>query len=157
VIPSVTLDSSLVVALCTKETDKEAPARAALDAWQQQGAAFYAPGVLVSEVLFVLCKKRESGELTPEEHARALDALEVLCALLEPMQESDCSLFRRADALRTLHTCRDCADGLYVALAEHLSANGPAVLLTFDAGQKRMAEREAPAVTVQLLVPTSTP
>lgn len=156
-IPSVTLDSSFVIALCAKETDKEAQAQAELDAWQQQGAAFYAPGAMVSEVLFVLCKKRESGALTPEQHREALDNLEDMCALIRFQADGDTRLFRRADALRTLHTCRDCADGLYIALAEHLSANGPAILLTFDAGQKKTAERETPAVTVQLLLPTAAP
>jgi predicted nucleic acid-binding protein len=156
-VTTVTLDSSVIVALCAKEPDKYAQAQSAFAHHQAQYPVFTAPCALVAEVLFVLCKMQEAGQLSTSEHADALDSLEALLQMIRFPSEGDSGLFRRANAIRNAHTCRDCTDGLYIALAEQQSANGPAVLLTFDAGQKRMAEREAPAVTVQLLVPTSTP
>jgi predicted nucleic acid-binding protein len=151
------LDASFVVAICAKESDKEPIASPLMTSLMAAGGSFHAPAALVSEVLYVLCKKLQEGKLSTAEHAKALDSLEDICALLSRRPDGDAPLFRRADAIRAGHTCRLCADGLYVALAEQVAQQERAVLITFDDGQERMAKREAPTVTVMLLVPITPP
>ena len=45
------------------------------------------------------------------------------------------------------------ADSIYPALAEELAQTRPAVLLTFDPGIPNQAAKNAPTVTVQVLIP----
>jgi predicted nucleic acid-binding protein len=60
-------------------------------------------------------------------------------------------LLLRAEAIRGSYTCRRSADGVYIALAEALSATRPTVLLTLDEGIKRQAAANAPAVRVHIV------
>ena len=61
------------------------------------------------------------------------------------------SLVLRAEAIRTTYTCRRSADGIYIALAEELTATRPTVLLTFDKDMPNQIAKNAPTVSVQLL------
>src|SRR5271166_3204870 len=57
---------------------------------------------------------------------------------------------------RSGYGCSRSADGIYIALAEDLTARGTAELVTFDTGMPNQVAANAPAVTVRLL-PTLSP
>ena len=57
----------------------------------------------------------------------------------------------RAEAIRAGYSCRRSADGIYIALAEQLTAVMPTTLLTFDQDMKSQAAKNAPTVTVVTL------
>jgi predicted nucleic acid-binding protein len=149
------IDSSVVVAICAKETGTEPKALAELGHYSSLGYKFYAPGVLVSESLYVLCKKQESGALDAASHAQAITDLENLISGIQPPPDGDATLIRRAEEIRGNYTCRRSADGLYIALAEQLTATRPTVLLTFDQDLPKQAAKNAPTVNVVLLGGTS--
>jgi predicted nucleic acid-binding protein len=54
---SVVVDANVLIAFCAKEKDKFTKAHDALADYAQKGWLFYAPGVVVGEVLYVLCGK----------------------------------------------------------------------------------------------------
>lgn len=118
---------------------------------------FFAPGVIVSESLYVLCKQVESGEITAENHTEAVkDLADFLIPVLSSTQ-GDKSLIKRANEIRGTYSCRRSADGLYIALAEQLSAIYETIILTFDENMPKQAARHAPTVKVQLLPTSSNP
>jgi predicted nucleic-acid-binding protein len=55
---AVVVDSNVLISICSKETSIST-AKQALDDYAAKSWAFYAPGVIVAEVLFVLCRKPE--------------------------------------------------------------------------------------------------
>jgi len=59
----IALDANLIIGFCAKEPDKHSVVTAELARFAADGAQVFAPGVIVSEVLFVLCKKLEKGDL----------------------------------------------------------------------------------------------
>jgi len=61
----VVIDASVMVAICAKEQNKQVTAKDALDDYVAKGRIFYAPGVIVSEVMYVLCLKLQDGLLIP--------------------------------------------------------------------------------------------
>ena len=148
---AIVTDANLVVAICAKETDKEPLALAELARYSSLGYQFYAPGVLIAEVLYVLCGKEQSGALPAVHYARAITELENLASGILPPPQGDASLVRRAAAIRATYGCSRASDSIYLALAEELSQTRPTVLLTFDQGIPNQAAKNAPTVTVQVL------
>jgi predicted nucleic acid-binding protein len=108
---------------------------------------------LLSETLYVLCGKIQSGALTPATHALALNLLQNYLPDISPTPNGDFSLAARAEAIRQGYGCSRSADGLYIALAEALTQQGPTELLTFDRGMVKQAAQNAPTVKVNLLIP----
>jgi predicted nucleic acid-binding protein len=159
--PSLTIDANVLIALCAKERDKHAIADAELTRYAQAGYRFYAPGVVVAECLYVLCKKLEENRISPTDHATAVADLCTYMGMILPPPQGDRALLARADQIRTGYGCSRSSDSLYVALTEELSGAGPAELLTFDAGLQNQVRANAPSVVIRLLVPstsfTSTP
>lgn len=153
----VVLDASVAVAICAREADKIAQAQAAMDEYSQSGVQFHSPNVFVSEVLYVLCKQLNKSKLTVETHAQSITDFEKFLLLLEPNPMGDYPLMRRAEEIRGGYACPRSADGLYIALAEQLSATYETVLLTFDEDMPKQAARHAPSVTVRLLPVFSSP
>jgi predicted nucleic acid-binding protein len=139
------------VAISAKEADKEPQASAKLAQLTALGYEFFAPGLLVSESLYVLCKKLDSGLLTSANHAQAVSDFHTLMSFVQPAPQGEVSLVLRSEAIRGSYSCRRSADGLYIALAEELAATRPTILLTFDEDMAKQAARAAPAVTVELL------
>lgn len=148
---AVVLDASVVIAICAKETGAETKALTAIGHYSSLGYEFYAPGVLASESLYVLCGKREDGTLDAVAHDQAIIDLENLLSGILAPPDGESSLIRRAEAIRGNYTCRRSADGLYLALAEQLTATMLTVLLTFDQDMPKQAARNAPTVTVELI------
>jgi predicted nucleic acid-binding protein len=152
--PCLTLDANILIALCAKEVDKFSVADAELNDYASKGYIFYAPGVIIDECLYVLCKKlMDDGSLTPAEHAAAVADLCAYMGMISPPPNGDASLIARAEQIRSGYGCSRSADGIYIALAEELSAIRTTEFLTFDGDTRNQALRNAPTVSVRLLSP----
>jgi predicted nucleic acid-binding protein len=150
---AVVIDANVVIAICAKEARKEPVALAELATYSSRGYQFYAPGLLISEALYVLCGQEQSGTLSPVDFARAITELANLTSGILPPPQGDTALVQRAAAIRTGYGCSRAADSIYLALAEEMTQTRPTVLLTFDQGVPNQAIRNAPAVIVHLLIP----
>jgi predicted nucleic acid-binding protein len=145
----VVIDASVAVAIVSKETDRDTKANAELARYSAQGYLWYAPGAIITETLYALCRKRNAGMLDAAQYAQAAIDFAALMSGILPMEEAP--LVVRAQAIGEGFSCYRSADGLYVALAEELSKSRPTVLLTFDEAMPNQAKQNAPTVTVQLL------
>jgi predicted nucleic acid-binding protein len=155
--PSLIIDSNVLIALCAKEIDKHVVADAYLTRSAQAGCQFYAPGVIIAECLYVLCKKLDDSSLSPADHSSAVRDLCTYMGMILPPPHGDRALIARAEQIRSGYGCSRSADGLYLALAEELAAVGRSELLTFDAGLPNQAKANAPSVVITLLVPSPAP
>lgn len=121
-----------MIAISAHEPDKYAPALAQWTYYANAGCRFYAPGVVVSETLFALCRKLTGNLLTTAEHATSIASLRALAQTLLPPPMGEAALIERAEQMRAGYGCSRSADGLYLALAEQLAQIGPTELVTFD-------------------------
>ena len=147
------VDANVLTALCAHEPDKYAHAQAEVEKRARQGSLFYAPSVLIAETLFALCRRLADGLITPTEHAKAVESLNVHLKVILPPPDGDASLVERAEQIRGTYGCSRSADGLYLALTEALAYTGNAELITFDAALQTQASIMVPALTVTLLKP----
>jgi len=154
--PCVAIDATVLIALCAREPDKIAAAEREMERYAQEGYDFYAPGVILAESLFVLCRKLQDSILSALDHANAIDDLRDYMTIINSPPNGDGSLVARAEQIRSGYGCSRSADGIYIALAEDLTARGTAELVTFDTGMPNQVAANAPAVTVRLL-PTLSP
>jgi len=147
--PAVVLDASFVIGFCSREADKFAAASAQFEIYIQQGRQLFAPGVMVFEVLYVLCNKVAKQIITLAEYDEAIaDLLDILEAI-EIYPGGDRPLIQRAT--RMCGGCSHMNDSFYLALAEQLAAYRPAELATFDTGYVNQSQLHAPTVTIRLL------
>ena len=150
-VGAVVLDANVLIAICAREQDKLLTAETALAAYTANGWLFYAPGVILGEVLYILCGKLQNGLLDATAHQEAIENLQdQMNAILAP-PSGEAALIARAEEIRSSYGCSRSADGLYIALAEELAQTGAAELLTFDTGIVNQVARNAPTVTVNLL------
>lgn len=149
---AVIIDASVLISLCSREALTYPVALAQMRLYESVGAVAYAPGAVLAEALFGLCRKLANGLLTSEQHTRAVRHLMVRMRGIMPPPSGDASLTWRAEQIRGSYGCSRSADGLYIALAEQLAQAGPAELVTFDAGMQSQAAAAAPSVVVRLLV-----
>lgn len=148
---AVVIDASIAVALAAKESRTEPVALAELRACSSRGDEFFAPGAIVAETLYVLCRKHQTGLLSAVDYAQAVTDFEnFMSGLLSPPHGEN-TLIQRAYAIGAGYTCRHSADGIYIALAEQLTLMRPTILLTFDQDMPKQATRNAPAVQVYVL------
>ena len=145
------IDANVLTALCAKEPNKYARAKREVEQRAFKGSLFYAPGVIVAETLFALCRQLADGILTPTEHAQAVQSLDIRMGAILPPPSGDAALVLRAEQIRGAYGCSRSADGLYLALLEELAQSGEAELLTFDVALKTQASIVLPALTVTLL------
>jgi predicted nucleic acid-binding protein len=150
--PDSVVDANVFIAICAKEAKTYSVALAEMGLRVQAGCAIYAPGVLIVETLYILCRKLENGVMGPAQHRRAIQRLRHGVRGILPPPQGDASLAIRAEEIRSGYGCSRSADGLYIALAEQLAQTGPAELVTFDAGMATQAAAVAPSVVVRLLV-----
>jgi predicted nucleic acid-binding protein len=148
---SVIVDANIVIAICAREKDKLAKAEAALKDYASRGWDFYAPSIIIGEVLYVLCQKAQSGILTATEYEEAIQDFQDQMAVIHPPPNSDSSLIKRANEIRGNYGCSRSADSIYTALAEDLLKIGVAELLTFDQDIVNQVAKNAPSVKVNLL------
>ena len=147
----IVIDANVAIAVVAREVAKEAQARAALAYYSSNGYLSFAPGVIVSETLFVLCGQEQRLLLSPSEYAQAVTEFHAFMVGVLPPPNGEASLILRADQIRAGYGCSRSADALYIALAEELSQTYTTRLLTFDQGVPRQAARHAPLVTVHRL------
>ena len=93
---AVVIDANVLIGLCAKEPDKFTTAENALQDYATRGWIFYAPHVIVSEVLYVLCNKLQKGLLSPDTYEEAIQNFcDQMAAILPPLN-GDASLIIRA-------------------------------------------------------------
>jgi predicted nucleic acid-binding protein len=150
--PCLTIDSNILIAICSKEAGRHVLAHAELTSYATRGYEFYAPGYIAGECLYVLCRKLEvDRSITPAEHAAAVADLSTYLRMILPPPNGEASLVARAEQMRSGFGCSRSADGLFIALAEELTASRTTELLTFDTGIPNQVRRNAPTVSVRLL------
>src|SRR5215211_5995114 len=71
-INAVVVDANVLIAICAKEQGKADTAELAMADYAAQGWDFYAPNVIVGEVLYVLCQKFHNAELTQIEYEKSV-------------------------------------------------------------------------------------
>ena len=152
--PGVVLDATIAVSLSSKEKTTHAHVEAEVNRFLTLGADFFAPGVLVSETLFALCRMLENDHtLTTTEHEQAVADFHTMLGFIGSPPQGEITLVLRAEVIRGNYTCYRSSDALYIALAEQLSQTRTALLLTLDEGMQKQAARNAPSVTVQVIRP----
>lgn len=145
------LDASAAVAYCASEAGRDVVVRQYLADCGSARRPVSAPGAIVSECLYVFCKKRERGELDPAGHTAAVAALDALMTTLDPPIGGEGRLVLPAARLVAGYACPKTTDSIYLALAEQLAARGEVVkVVTFDDGQAKRADR-LPGVTGRCL------
>ncbi len=147
----VVIDANVLIGICAREQDKLVTAEAALLDYSTRGWLFHAPGVIVAEVLYILCGKLQGGQLDPAAHQEAVESFQDQMKAILPPPRGDASLIARAEEIRHSYGCSHSADGLYIALAEGISQTVTTELLTFDEGMSKQAAKNAPTVKVNLL------
>lgn len=147
----VVVDASVMIAICAKEHDKQVTAKEALEDYVAKGWAFYAPGVIVAEVMYILCLKLQDGLLTPALYEKAVENFHNQAINFLPPPSGEASLIKRAKEIRQGYGCSRSSDSLYIALAEELALSSSVELLTFDKGYVNQVFKNAPSVKVNLL------
>lgn len=148
---ALVIDANVTIALAAKETGRETKALAEMARYAQLGYVWFAPGVLIAETLYILCGKRQRGELSVADYATAILGFQTTMTSIHPPPNGDRALIVRAEQIGAGYGCSRSADGLYIALAEELAQTRPTVLLTFDQDMPNQAAQNAPTVTVQVL------
>ena len=150
---AVVIDANVLIAIYAREQNKLKLAEIAVNDYAGRNWQFYAPGVIVSEVLYILCGKLQSAVLTQADYAKAIQDFADQMTVILPPPHGDGALILRAAELCQGYGCSHSADGIYIALAEQLSQQGATELLTFDQGMVNQAAKNAPAVKVNVLIP----
>lgn len=148
---AVVPDANILIALSSKEKLTFQIAEKAFNKYVRDGWNFFAPNIIVAEVLYVLCGKLSDGILTTREHAKAVAFFTDLMSAVSPPENGEASLIKRAEEIRQSYGCSRASDSLYIALAEELTKSRPTELLTFDKGFVNQAAKKAPTVQINLL------
>lgn len=148
---AVVVDANVLIAICSKEQATNQTAQTAFDQYARQGAQFFAPNIIVAEVLFVLCQKLDKAILTDAEHEKSVEFFQDYMTIILPPPSGEAALIKRAEEIRSGYGCSRTSDGLYLALAEELTQIRPTEFLTFNTGVINQAAKNAPIVTINLL------
>jgi predicted nucleic acid-binding protein len=102
-----------------------------------------------AEVLYILCQKHQGGTLTDKAYEEAVENFQDQMKAIITI--SDALLIKRAFEIQQSYGCSRSADGIYIALAEHLSNSYTVEIVTFDGGLVNQAAKNAPSVKVNVL------
>ena len=141
-------DANILIALCAKEP-KQSKAEKALEDYANDGWDFYAPNIIIAEVLYVLCQKHQGGTLTDKAYEESVENFEDQMKVIKTISDAD--LIKRAFEIQQDYGCSCSADGIYIALAEHLANSHTVEIVTFDGGLINQAAKNAPSVKVNVL------
>jgi predicted nucleic acid-binding protein len=141
-------DANILIALCAKEP-KQSKAEKALKDYANDGWEFYAPNIIVAEVLYVLCQKHQGGTLTDKACEEAVENFQDQMKAVKTTSDAD--LIKRAFEIQQSYGCSRSADGIYIALAEHLAKSYTVEIVTFDGGLVNQAAKNAQSVKVNVL------
>lgn len=97
---AVITDANILIAICSKEQQTYQTAKDAFDEYARQGAKFFAPNVIVAEVLFVLCRKLDAGILTVAEHEKAVEFFQDYLTIISLSPDGEAALIKRAEEIR---------------------------------------------------------
>lgn len=147
---AVVIDANVLVSICANEPSHQT-AKDALADYTAKGWDFYAPGAILSEVLFILCKKLQAGLLTEAEHQQAIKVFDRLMQGIHPSPQGDIRFILRNEEIRQGYSCLHSADAFYIALAEELAQSCPAEFLTFDKRAVNVVASNATSVKMNLL------
>jgi predicted nucleic acid-binding protein len=153
----VTLDASVVIAICINELNRAAKAIAELAKYSAAGCELYAPGTIVQESLFVFCKLATDPKIPPgsrlssAERLQAIRAFITLMANVKQTPNGDFSLIQGTVDIHGSYSCLRTSDSIYLALAEELARYGDAEIVTFDQDMENQARANAPTVVVKTL------
>ena len=145
------IDANVLIGVCAREPNKYLKANAALATYGMKDYHLYAPSVIVSETLYILCGKLNRGDMTAAQHAAAIQIFDAMMQDILPAPNGEASLIRRAEQIRAGYGCSRSADGLYIALAEELAKSMPTELVTFDLDLPKQAANHAPTIVVNLI------
>ncbi len=148
---AVVIDANVLIAICAKEKDKHTEAEAALKDYAASGWVFYAPNVIVAEVLYVLCNKLQNGVLSATAYEDAIQDFQDQMTVIFLSPQGETSLITRAKEIQNSYGCSRQSDSIYIALAEELLNLGATELLTFDRDIINQVAKNAPSVKVNLL------
>ena len=148
---AVVSDANVLIALCAREADKIQTAENAFKDYINQGYEFFAPSVLVAEVIFVLCNKLMDGSLSQAEYEKSIKAFKYYLGFISLSPNGEAALLDRAVEIRDGYGCSRSSDGLYIALAEKLNKTYDTEIVTFDKGFINQAAKNAATVKVNLL------
>jgi predicted nucleic acid-binding protein len=140
---AVVPDANVLIAPCAKETDKLQTAETAFEEYTLQGYEFFAPSILVAEVIFVLCQKLAGGLLSQLESDEAIDVFTDYLKGITPAPNGEASLLKRAVEIR---------DGYGCSRSSELATTYDTEIVTFDKGFINQAAKNAPTVKVNLLI-----
>lgn len=147
---AVVIDANVLVSICSKELITYPIAEKAFISYAQVGFDFFAPNVIVSEVLFALCVKFQSGVLTQAEYDLAVrDFADIMQMISTPNDES--LFIEQIVKIGVGYACKRTTDSIYVAFADELAKTRITELLTFDKGIKNQILNHAPTVGLNLL------
>jgi predicted nucleic acid-binding protein len=141
-------DANIFIALCAKEP-KQSKAEKALKDYADDGWDFYAPNIIVAEVLYILCQKNQAGTLTNIAYKEAIENFQDQMKAVRTISDAD--LIERAFEIQQSYGCIRSADSIYIALAEHLAKIHTVEIVTFDGGLVSQAAKNAPSVKVNVL------
>ncbi|HEX8998351.1 MAG TPA: type II toxin-antitoxin system VapC family toxin [Blastocatellia bacterium] len=147
---AVVIDANILISICAKEPNQQTAENALAD-YAARGWVFYAPGAILTEAPFVLCKKRQDGLLTEVKYREAIEAFNDYMQTILPSPQGDIRFILRAEEIRQGYSCLHTTDAFYLALTEELAATGAAEFVTFDKRVVNVAAKNAPAVKVNLL------
>lgn len=148
---AVVVDANILISLCIKEPTTFTKAYTAFNNYGKNGWDFYAPNVIIAEVLYVLCLKLQTSLVTRAKYDEAVEFFKDYMSLISTPTGGDASLIQRAKEIQSGYGCSRSADSLYIALTEALASGGAAELLTLDAGFVNQAAKNAPSIKVNLL------
>lgn len=144
------IDANILISICAREPGYQTAVNALAD-YGAKGWILYAPGAILTEVPFVLCKKQQNGLLTAAEHQAAIETFNDYMQTIHPSPQGDIRFIPRTEEIRNGYSCLHTADAYYLALTEELTKSGPAEFVTFDKGVVNVAARNALTVKVNLL------
>ena len=114
-VGSVVVDANVLIAICAREKAKFNKAETALKDFAAKGSVFYAPGLIIGEVLYVLCGKLQNGLLTAAEHDKAVRSFQAQMNAILPPPRGDAALVtksrRDTKRLRMQSFGRQCLPG----------------------------------------------
>src|SRR4051794_22821472 len=90
--PAVVIDANVVIAICAKEAGTYLAALAQMRQYVQDGWEVYAPGVMVAEALFGLCRQQQNGIVSSSQHQRAIQRLLISLTAIQPPPNGDAAL-----------------------------------------------------------------
>ena len=145
---ALVLDANVLISICSKEPTA-ANAETVLENYAKNGWEFFAPNIIVAEVLYILCRKLQNNLITPKSYDEAIENFQDQMKIIQT--PNDAEFIRRVKEIQNGYGCSRSADSIYIALAEDLAKTRTVELLTFDKGMTNQILKNAPTVTVKIL------